>query len=115
MIYSMFRYANPELRYHCFSRTVPYHATIPLVNWDSLVMPMTKRRRPGGVRTHWSHLKQKRRLGGGNKRGWESLFAHIQIQYLFYGIENKLKYAYLHWIHFAVCNHEISDSVLESE
>ena len=27
----MFGYDNPELRYHCFSRTTPYHATIPVV------------------------------------------------------------------------------------
>ena len=28
MMYSMFGYDNPELRYHCFSRTAPYHAIV---------------------------------------------------------------------------------------
>ena len=31
MMYRMLRFDNPELRYHCFSRTAPYHAIIPVV------------------------------------------------------------------------------------
>ena len=31
MMYTMLRFDDSELRYHCFSRTTPYHPTIPVV------------------------------------------------------------------------------------
>ena len=31
VMYSMLRFDNSELRYHCFSRTAPHHVIIPVV------------------------------------------------------------------------------------